>query len=84
MYEVEKIVPAVIGVQGKMRGPGVKSEERKAIEALTPGTMVRIPKSAVKQNSISAWAVFVSRQNGFKVRIKSADTDWIAYVDQVA
>jgi len=81
MYHVEAIKPSVIGEIGKMRGPGVKCAERLAIEALEPGKMVRIPKGAVKQGSISAWAVFVSNQKGHKVRIKSAGDEWIAYVE---
>lgn len=80
MYEVEAIKPSVIGEVGKMRGPGVKCAERLAIEALEPGKMVRIPKEAAKQGSISAWAVFVTNQKGQKVRIKSDETHWIAYM----
>lgn len=84
MYNIEVIKSDVIGIQGKMRGPGVKCPERLAIEGLKPGTMVRIPKEAARQSSVSAWAVTVSREKGHKVRVKSAGDHWVVYVNLIA
>ena len=79
MYKIESLDQVAFG-DGKMRGPGAKSAERKAIESLAPGKMVRIPKSAAKRGSMGAWAHIVGREKGCKICVTSAADEWIVYI----
>lgn len=79
MYVLESFDPTAFG-ESKMRGPGVKSAERQAIESLSPGQMVRIPKSAAKRGSMGAWAFAVGKEKDCKVCVTSSGGDWIVYI----
>lgn len=75
VYTLEEIGFHTTGAS-QMRGPGVKSAWRLAIEGLTPGHAVIIPAGEVPAGSIRGWQNQIPKITGFKYLARKHPKGW--------
>lgn len=71
MYEYE--VAPTMGDRRKGMG---KCEERKAIEKLPLGMMVRIPKDSAPEASVRNWASIIGKERMIRISVVNDGADW--------